>query len=413
MVNKNWSKMVCLGERMRTESPQRFYGFHRGMLPLLAVATAVASSLLIGKIAQANPDYQIQGLGIPSGGTASAALGINSAGDAVGYAVVGGYSEGLLFSGGGYSVTLSPGGTNWVNTAINDSDQIVGYGPDSSGYNTAFVVSAGNISDLGSLSGPLGSPVSEGFGIDSAGDAIGNSGTNAGTTSAFLYPAGGAMTNLGTLGGSSSYASGISADGHFVVGYSSTSANQNHAFLYSTVSSAISDLGTLGGSASYGTAVNNSGAVVGYSTPTSGSDFHAFLWTPGGTGGVSGNPQMRDLGDPNNLGAYATAVNNSGTVVGYYAVAGGGALAFVDSGGTMTALNSLLPSNAGWNLEAATGINDLGDIVGYGVNPSGQTEAFELTPVPEPATLPLLGAAVAALSLLRGRRRHVARTQAR
>ena len=65
--------------------------------------------------------------------------------------------------------------------------------------------------------------------------------------------------------------------------------------------------------------------------------------------------------------------------------------AFLYSGGVMTDLNTLIPSNSGWTLDGATGINDLGQICGTGVNPSGQTDAFLLTPTPEPSTLALLG----------------------
>ncbi len=45
----------------------------------------------------------------------------------------------------------------------------------------------------------------------------------------------------------------------------------------------------------------------------------------------------------------------------------------------MTDLNSLLPSGSGWNLGGATGINDSGQIVGYGID-NGQDHAFLLTP---------------------------------
>lgn len=49
----------------------------------------------------------------------------------------------------------------------------------------------------------------------------------------------------------------------------------------------------------------------------------------------------------------------------------------------MLDLNSLLKdSGSGWTLEVANAINDKGQIVGYGLNPLGQTEAFLLTPVP-------------------------------
>jgi probable HAF family extracellular repeat protein len=53
----------------------------------------------------------------------------------------------------------------------------------------------------------------------------------------------------------------------------------------------------------------------------------------------------------------------------------------------MIDLNNLVDPSTGWVLESADGINDSGQIVGYGVNPSGQTHAFLLTPTPEPSTL--------------------------
>jgi probable HAF family extracellular repeat protein len=78
---------------------------------------------------------------------------------------------------------------------------------------------------------------------------------------------------------------------------------------------------------------------------------------------------------------YALGINNNGQVVGF-----SGGSAFLYSGGAMIDLNTLIPTNSGWTLEEATGINDSGQICGYGRNPSGQDDAFLLTPVPEPAT---------------------------
>jgi len=65
--------------------------------------------------------------------------------------------------------------------------------------------------------------------------------------------------------------------------------------------------------------------------------------------------------------------------------------------GKLTDLNSLLPPGSNWTLEAATGINNLGQIVGIGVD-AGWTTTFLLTPsslgdppdppnVPEPTSL--------------------------
>jgi probable HAF family extracellular repeat protein len=60
--------------------------------------------------------------------------------------------------------------------------------------------------------------------------------------------------------------------------------------------------------------------------------------------------------------------------------------AFVDFGGGFVDLNPLIDPLSGWTLEAANGINASGQIVGYGIGPDGDTDAFLLTPVPEPST---------------------------
>ena len=68
---------------------------------------------------------------------------------------------------------------------------------------------------------------------------------------------------------------------------------------------------------------------------------------------------------------------------------------------------SLLPANSGWQLEAATGVNDSGQIVGYGINPQGQTDGFliDTSFSPEPGTLVLLCAGGVILGWARRRLR--------
>jgi probable HAF family extracellular repeat protein len=109
-------------------------------------------------------------------------------------------------------------------------------------------------------------------------------------------------------------------------------------------------------------------------------------------------------------GTYAMGINMSGEVVGYaengltYQQA-----AFLYSNGVMIKLNSLLPAGSGWTLKAATAINDSGQIVGYGINPEGQTDAFLLntSSSPEPASLALFGVAAALLLIRHYRLRSV------
>ena len=55
--------------------------------------------------------------------------------------------------------------------------------------------------------------------------------------------------------------------------------------------------------------------------------------------------------------------------------------AFLYSNGRMADLNSLVNPDSGWILAQANAINDSGQIVGYGANSSGQSDAFLLTPL--------------------------------
>lgn len=143
----------------------------------------------------------------------------------------------------------------------------------------------------------------------------------------------------------------------------------------------MKDLGTFpGGSDSQAFGINDSGQVAGRAFVD--GTYHAFLCS----GGV-----MSDLGTLGGTWSQAGGINKSGQVVGLSWTAGNAAEhAFVYRGGVMSDLNNDIRSGLGWTLEDALGINDNDQIVGYGTNPSGQMDAFLLTPIPEPGLLALL-----------------------
>ncbi len=113
------------------------------------------------------------------------------------------------------------------------------------------------VRDLGTLGG-----ASIGRDINDSGQVVGQSLNTSGEAQAFLWE-NGRMTNLGTLGGLTSFARGIDDSGR-VVGFSRNSNNQVRAFLAQNGN--MTSLGTLTGfSSSEAWHTNDSGMVVGRS----------------------------------------------------------------------------------------------------------------------------------------------------
>jgi probable HAF family extracellular repeat protein len=117
----------------------------------------------------------------------------------------------------------------------------------------------------------------------------------------------------------------------------------------------------------------------------SGGNHHAFAT---GSSGMMGRT-MVDFGTLGGTNSSAYCINDAGTVVGTTQMGSGLYHAFMVTnalGGMarMLDLNALIPTNSGWQLIEARGINMLGQIIGWGMR-SGHTNAFLLTPVSGPS----------------------------
>ena len=152
-----------------------------------------------------------------------------------------------------------------------------------------------------------------------------------------MGPASAQLLDLGTLGGTTSQAFGVRADGALVVGSSLNASSQTQAFVYSVnagfTGGTMTALNFLaGGTAAEARAVNSGGLVVGYSRDA-GSVEQAVTWTGTNVALITNN-----LGGS---GARAFGVSASGDVVGWARQATGGVQrAFVSvGGGAMSALN--------------------------------------------------------------------------
>ena len=113
------------------------------------------------------------------------------------------------------------------------------------------------------------------------------------------------LSDLGTLGGTSSSARAISADGSVVVGQSALIGGQLKAYRWTQASGMI-DLGTLGGTSSHARAVSADGSVIVGDSRTAAGFIRGFRWTQAG-----GMVEIGTLG----AGTTAFGVSADGSVV--------------------------------------------------------------------------------------------------
>jgi probable HAF family extracellular repeat protein len=319
-----------------------------------------------------------------------------------------GFTHAFRLDGGSFTdlgSLVGPTGTS-VGRGVSAGGNVTGSSTSAAGPAHAFVTIGSTMLDLGVLPGYT---TSEGTAVNSGGLVTGFSSGPGLPTRAFVSSGpGGALVDLGTLGGNFSQGNAISEAGR-VAGVSTVRGGASHAFRSGASGGGLEDLGTLpGGSTSVGLGINADGQVTGFSDGP-GSGFHAFV-TQGST--------MIDLGT---LGGGTTSfglgLNGQGHVVGRSSIAGGAFRGFLwtpakdGNPAAMTDLNAFLAPGSGWVLTDAQAIDENGIVVGLGLL-NGQSHAYRLipdhlVPIPAPPAFALAaigGACVAARERHRRRR---------
>lgn len=311
--------------------------------------------ILTTPTAYAGLSYKITDLGPGSG------YGINNAGQ-----VVGGDGGAVLYDHGVMTYLGAFGGNNsGYGMSINNLGQITGHASTSinsgsGGYfSHAFAYSNGVMTDLTPNASYTG-----GRAVNDLGQVVVTS-----ATSSYVY-SNGQRTELGGLGGRTE-AHAINNLGQ-ITGFSYTADGDYHTFLYSN--GVMTDIDGRLGKGSMGFSINDVGQITG----DSGS--RAFIYS---------NGVMSDIGTLGGAYSYGYDINNLGQVTGHANTTDGSLHAFLYSDGVMTDLNALIDPQLGWVLRTGYGVNESGQITGFGYL-NGSAHAYLLTPVPEPETYAML-----------------------
>lgn len=279
-----------------------------------------------------------------------------------------------------------------ANEISGDGSTIVGYSGTPGSEATQWTESY-SIVGLGDIAG--GSFGSEAFSVSGDGSVIVGRGFSDHGEEALIWYKDGTINGLGDLpdGIFQSRAQGISRDGTVVVGWGTTDIGRR-AFRW-TDQNGMEDLGNIDSSmsGSFANDVSDDGRiVVGQGRTARGIE--AFLWQEG-----IGMVGLGDLSGGNFLSS-AMAVTADGTTIVGTSYTDRGEEAFIwDRFNEMRLLQDVLIHDYGldlnnWILQSALDISGNGNaIVGFGINPDGNTEAWlvslSISQIPEPSTIVL------------------------
>lgn len=363
---------------------------------------ALNATILLALISTYSHGASFGGLGDLSGGIfESAAYDVSADGSVVvGYSRSGSGVEAFRWtsSTGISGLGDLTGGTfsSYAWGVSGDGLTIVGSSVGSSGLEAFRWTSGAGMAGLSDLSG--GSFQSEAYSASTNGSTIVGYGvTTAGVGEigqrAVRWLAAGSPTALNNL--DYSYASAVSGDGLTIVGTQNTGGG-TQAFRW-TLASGMVGLGSSAGGvlSSYSAyAISADGSVIvgqGFHSAAT-SESEAFSWTQ-----ATGLVGLGDLAG-GTFYSYAWDTSGDGSIIVGAGRSASGDEAFIwDAAHGMRNLRDVLVSDygvtdlTGWTLTSARAISADGQtIVGDGINPSGQTEAWRVTGVPEPSSVLLI-----------------------
>ena len=387
---------------------------HNKLAKLKRTVTFLAGISAVSIPAIAWADWSIRELGALDG-SYSVAKAINDSGQVAGVDNSAGFSRAFITGANGVGINYldTLGGVGTYAADINISGQVVGYSFTSAGSTHAFITGANGVgmTDLGTLGGDY----SIAYGVNDFGQVVGVSSTagNAAYHAFITGPGGVGMTDLTALRRISSVAYDINNSGQVVGSFSNARNTMQHAFITGENGIGIKDLGSIQGAThSFAGGINDAGQVVGFSgfyDPLSGYlPGHAFITDADGL-------SLADLGVP--IDSIANDINDFGQVVGglnsFCIQCTHSAFLYADD--LITDLSLLAPVvAAGWTELSAVGINNHGQIIGWGSlkdSAGGGSRAFLLSPdspivaIPEPETYAMLLAGLGLLGFVLRRRK--------
>ncbi len=313
--------------------------------------------------------YQAGAVSTFGSGREAVPVGINAAGQAVGWWTAGGDNptvNAFTWDGSTPAQSISEGFSTALRpSAINDEGVFVGtfnegQGHIPSGPSHAFSAQNG----MATIFDPPGAATSSAADINNAGQIVGSYTDPSGRSHAFLDESG-TFTTTDPSGAVWAQATHINASGVVIGEYAVSGENppdQEHAFIYDH--GTISALNQTGTPLSVATAINAAGEVVGYYGDA--SQTHAFAYQ---------NGIFRTIDPPGATSSAAIDVNDLGQIVGNY-TDGAGAHVFIYGHGAFSTIDE-----PGATSISAAAINNVGQVIGNYTDDTGGGHGFIANPV--------------------------------